>query len=150
MENGELIRSLAKISGEPLLPLTEYILSSPVQDHTSSECWELQYARESFKREYWRDVWVKEKLDVLLCPAAHLCAPRFGKIKYWGYTSFFNLVDLPGAVFPIKGLLVDSQKDIEHEEKEKASTRQTLSGLDKEARNECECTTTVDFLSREY
>jgi len=139
MDQGELIRSLAKITNEPLLPLTEYILSSPVKNHTASECWELQYARESFKREYWKDVWVKNKIDVLLCPTAHLCAPRMGQIKYWNYTSFFNLLDLPGVVFPVKDCLADSKVDKEFEAKENSGPVKSLSHYDTETQTECEC-----------
>ena len=140
MENGALIRGLAKITGEPLLPLTEFIMSSPVRDHTASESWELQYKRESFKRRYWQEVWVKNKLDVLLCPASHLCAPRVNSIRYWNYTSFFNLVDLPGAVFPVEGIIVDSKIDSEYEAKESTSmsSQNALSETDKEAQEECE------------
>jgi amidase len=139
MEHGELIRSLATITGEPLLPLTEYIVSPPVKDHTASECWELQYARETFKREYWKDVWLKNDLDVLLCPAAHLCAPRIGQIRYWGYTSFFNLLDLPGVVFPVKDCLADAHLDEQFEEREKDGSRADLGDLDRETSEECEC-----------
>jgi amidase len=115
MEDGQLIKALAKMTGEPIVPLTNYILSPPVRDHTTSESWELQYARDSLKMEYWNKVWVKEDLDVLLCPASHLCAPRAGQIKYWGYTSFFNLVDMPGAVFPIKSFFADAKTDEAYE-----------------------------------
>ncbi|UZJ57035.1 hypothetical protein CBS101457_006355 [Exobasidium rhododendri] len=138
MDQGELIRSLAKMTGEPLLPLTEYILSSPVKRHDASECWELQYAREAFKREYWKDVWVKNDLDVLLCPSAHLCAPRIGEIRYWNYTSFFNLMDLPGVAFPVKSCLVDSRLDEEFESREGTDARRSLSKLDEETSEEYE------------
>lgn len=141
MDNGELIRALAKMTGEPLLPLTEYIISSsPVRDHTVSESWQTQLVRDNFKLEYWKEVWVKNELDVLLCPANQLCAPRFGEIRYWGYTSFFNLVDLPGAVFPVKACLVNRKIDKEYEEKNNLDGQNTpLSKYDKEARSECEC-----------
>jgi amidase len=141
MENGQLIRALAKMTNEPLVPLTEYILSPPVKDHSASESWELQYARDSFKMEYWNSVWVKNDLDVLLCPASHLCAPRPGQIRYWGYTSFTNLVDMPGAVFPVKSFFADAEIDKAYEQSETASL--TYSYYDdgryhKEAKAECE------------
>lgn len=139
MDEGKLIASFAQLTEEPLLPLTQFIMSPPVKDHTASESWELQYAREAFKREYWRDVWVKHNLDVLLCPAAHLCAPRPGQIRYWGYTSFFNLVDLPGAVFPVKCLFADSKADAKYEEAGQAKRAVPMSIFDEETRQECEC-----------
>lgn len=138
MENGSLIKALASITGEPLLPLTEFILSDPVRDHSASECWELQYARETFKRRYWQEVWVENSLDVLLCPASHLCAPRINSIRYWNYTSFFNLVDLPGVVLPIKAVQADSKTDIAFEANEGDKCASAMSKIDEEARAECE------------
>ncbi len=42
-------------------------------------------------------------------------APRPATIKYWGYTSVFNLVDYPGVVLP-SGLKADSKLDEQFEE----------------------------------
>lgn len=39
-----------------------------------------------------------------------------GTTKYWSYTSLFNLLDWPGAVFPT-GLFVDPKLDVEADEK---------------------------------
>ena len=39
-------------------------------------------------------------VDVILCPAAPGPAPKHGTSKYWHYTSLWNLLDYPGAVFP--------------------------------------------------
>lgn len=46
-------------------------------------------------------------------------APRPGTIKYWGYTSVFNLVHYPGLVFP-SGFKADARTDEEYEEKERS------------------------------
>jgi len=35
-------------------------------------------------------------------------APKLGTAKYWNYTSFWNLVNYPAAVFPT-GLFVESE-----------------------------------------
>ena len=40
-------------------------------------------------------------MDALLCPAAPGVAGRHGEAKYWCYTSQWNLLDYPAAVFPV-------------------------------------------------
>ncbi|PWN52913.1 amidase signature enzyme [Violaceomyces palustris] len=116
-DGGKRFRDLAAATGEPLLPLTEFILSGPfVRDHelTASETWELNLKREKFRAEFLL-AWNQVGADVLLCPVMAGPPPRPGKIKYWGYTSVFNLVDYPGVVFPT-GLVADSDIDKKFEE----------------------------------
>jgi amidase len=37
---------------------------------------------------------------VVLCPVGPGCAPPLDCARYWGYTSQWNLLDYPAAVFP--------------------------------------------------
>lgn len=156
MESGQLIKSLATLTNEPLVPLTRYVCeTSPVKNHTAAQSWELQYARETFKRQFWKKfgssssssslVGPDAKIDVLLCPTGAQIAPRPGRIWYWGYTSLFNLTDLPGVVFPVKDFVADSKADLEYEGREKGRT-QSNEALDKQNREECECTEIVEVL----
>lgn len=39
-------------------------------------------------------------VDVVLCPVGPGCAPPLNCARYWGYTSQWNLLDYPAAVFP--------------------------------------------------
>jgi hypothetical protein len=39
-------------------------------------------------------------LDVILCPASPAPALPFHSSKYWSYSSLFNFLDWPAAVFP--------------------------------------------------
>jgi hypothetical protein len=39
-------------------------------------------------------------VDVVLCPVGPGCAPPLDCARYWGYTSQWNLLDYPAAVFP--------------------------------------------------
>ncbi|PWN99241.1 amidase signature enzyme [Tilletiopsis washingtonensis] len=98
-EGGAVVRGLIESTGEPLLPLTQAILGAPVRDHTAGEVWRLASRREAHRRAFMA-LWQSAELDVLLCPAAPLPAPRPGRVRYWGYTSHFNLWDMPGVVFP--------------------------------------------------
>ncbi len=50
----------------------------------------------------------QENVDVILCPFSASPAPPHETAHYWPYTSIFNLVDYPGAVFPT-GIVVEEQ-----------------------------------------
>lgn len=45
--------------------------------------------------------WRKSGIDALLTPANASVASAHDQSRYWGYTSAFNALDLPGAVFPV-------------------------------------------------
>ncbi|SPO32469.1 probable putative acetamidase [Ustilago trichophora] len=139
MDSGKMFHLLAKATGEPLLPLTQFILSEPfvrpaaadleaelvAASAGDSSCTrkldEMSYletcaavrVREAFRREYLKQ-WNELGLDCLLCPVMCNVAPRPGTVKYWNYTATFNLVDYPGVVFP-SGLKADSKLDSEFE-----------------------------------
>lgn len=61
--------------------------------------------RDAFRAEYLAH-FASADVDVILCPPTPGPAPRLETSKYWNYTSLFNLLDYPGAVFPT-GLTVD-------------------------------------------
>lgn len=46
---------------------------------------------------------------MILCPASFGAAPPHEQSRYWGYTANWNLLDYPGAVFPVS--VVDAAKD---------------------------------------
>ena len=131
MDSGKLIRTLAKATGEPLLPLTQFIMAEPFvrsdtvgqAEMTTSEVWSQVRTREAFRKEFLAQ-WNQLGLDCLLCPVMSSVAPRPGKIRYWGYTSVFNLVDYPGVVFP-SGMFADSKLDEAYEAQEAAKADPT-------------------------
>lgn len=49
-------------------------------------------------------------VDAILCPVGPGAAPEHGNSKYWAYTSQWNILDYPGAVFPVTK--VDAQLDL--------------------------------------
>jgi Asp-tRNA(Asn)/Glu-tRNA(Gln) amidotransferase A subunit family amidase len=67
-------------------------------------------SRRDTLRQEWLTYFRSLKVDVLLLPAGPAPAQVHGTTKYWSYTSMFNLLDWPGAVFPT-GLVVDSSVD---------------------------------------
>jgi len=97
-DGGERIKRLCAATGEPLLPLTQWILSGS-KDTPAIEVFELVKRREAFRVAY-NKLWMDHNIDVLLCPPYPGPAPELGTSKYWMYTALFNLVDYPGATFP--------------------------------------------------
>jgi hypothetical protein len=73
---------------------------------------------------------IESDIDVILCPPGPGPAPVLGTSKYWGYTSIFNLVDFPSAVFPT-GQYVTADEVVQ-------PRHSFLSSKDEEIWNECE------------
>jgi len=94
-------------SGEPMLPLTKWIISQSTGSELSvSQLQWWQEQREAYREEYarhWNDTTTTADgpVDVVLCPAAPGLAPPHGTAKYWNYTSQWNLLDYPAFVFPV-------------------------------------------------
>ncbi|KAJ7187227.1 amidase signature domain-containing protein [Mycena filopes] len=100
VDGGKCIRERAAVTGEPVLPLTEWVITRPsVKDHTTHELWEMNLRREALRAEY-LEQFNTQKIDVILCPAGAGPAPALGTCRYWGYTNVWNFVDYPAAVFP--------------------------------------------------
>ncbi|KZT74239.1 amidase [Daedalea quercina L-15889] len=99
-DGGKDVKRILAANGEPLKPLSEWILSSPlVRERTVNELWELCARRDAYRAAYLRH-WNSFNIDALLCPVGPGPAPRHDTAKYWGYTAQWNLVDYPAAVFP--------------------------------------------------
>ncbi|KAJ6542091.1 amidase signature domain-containing protein [Mycena vulgaris] len=111
VDGGAAVRARAAVNGEPLLPLTEWVITRPtVKDHTIAELWELNVRREVLRAQF-LEHYNSQNVDVVLCPVGPGSAPPLGTAKYWGYTSVWNFVDYPAAVFPT-GLFSDPGLDI--------------------------------------
>jgi amidase len=113
-------------SSEPMRPLSDFILTDNPNAKARSvpEMWKLTCEREAYRAEYarhWNSVGTKlagpggedgvsvlppggdadvGMVDVVLCPVGPGCAPPLNCARYWGYTSQWNLLDYPAAVFP--------------------------------------------------
>jgi Asp-tRNA(Asn)/Glu-tRNA(Gln) amidotransferase A subunit family amidase len=108
-------RGLLKDVDEQALPLTEWILNQPqVKKRSWTEMNELIVERENYRHQYariWneREVLFNCTIDCLLTPVGPSAAPLHNTAKWWGYTSVWNLLDYPAAVFPVT--TVDLIKD---------------------------------------
>ncbi|KAL2206341.1 amidase [Sarocladium strictum] len=116
-DGGEEMMNLLRETGEEILPLTKFIIEEQpsVKSLTQPELWERCAERDAYRTAYAR-AWNKtseddgQEVDVILCPASFGAAPPHGQSRYWGYTANWNILDYPGAVFPVT--VVDSVKDI--------------------------------------
>lgn len=114
-DGGAEDRDILDASGEPMLPLSEFILSGAnVKALQPRDIWKLVCERDQYRSRYqkhWDSCQVPAEsvpdqgdevqgIDVLLCPAGPGCAPPLGSSRYWGYTAQWNLLDYPCLVFP--------------------------------------------------
>lgn len=112
-DGGEEIRNWLKQTGEPMLPLIEWVLNLPgVEKLDIHELWSRNVEKGQYQGEY-LDHWNSMNIDVLLCPASAGAANPHGKSKYWCYASQWNLLDYPAVVFPVTAVdpAVDKKDD---------------------------------------
>ncbi|OAA53552.1 Amidase [Cordyceps fumosorosea ARSEF 2679] len=93
-------RAMAE-SGEPLLPLSEWVVrdaeASPTP--TTEGLLAMSRAKEAFWYD-WAAHWAAHDVDVLVCPAFCGPAAAHGTAKHWNYSVLFNYLDMPAAVLP--------------------------------------------------
>ena len=116
-DGGAADRATMAKTGEPMLPLTKWILhDNPcVKKLSTDELWYWLEEREEYRREY-AAKWNETNVDAMICPVAPGVAPKHDTAKYWGYTAVWNLLDYPAAAFPIDK--VDKSVDLRYERKE--------------------------------
>ncbi|KAL3473085.1 amidase [Aspergillus californicus] len=116
-DGGASTKSLLASEGEPALPLTDFIIDEQptVKPLTMHEYWKLCVEREQYRSDYAAH-WNKtahsgngKEVDAIICPTTPGAAPLHGTSRYWPYTSQWNLLDYPTAVFPVT--FVDPELD---------------------------------------
>lgn len=120
VDNNHAQKEMVRPSGEPLLPLTKWALSFGEGDKTFSitDNRELNYRRDNLRKKY-NDFFVQKKVDFIISPTyvgtAPVCIDEgIAGPLYWGYTSLFNILDLPTLVLPT-GLSQDPTVDVKVE-----------------------------------
>lgn len=111
------VEELILKGGEELLPLTKWLIkdNKNVKYRTAEDVCGLKNKRNSYRHRY-NQLWLStgasdsHLVDVILCPAGPGPAPPHGMSKYWNYTSQWNLLEYPGAVFP--ATFVDQKVDL--------------------------------------
>jgi amidase len=73
-----------------------------------AEMFKLNAAREQFRAKahaHWNATKARTQcgraVDAILTPVAPTLAPPHDTVRWWGYSAYWNLLDYPGAVFPV-------------------------------------------------
>ncbi|EUC63160.1 acetamidase, partial [Rhizoctonia solani AG-3 Rhs1AP] len=110
LDGGDEIRTVLAESGEPPMPSVARILTEAEKHgaYTLAESWEMNAKRDDFRAralKHWNETAQRTKsgrpVDAILCPASATLAPPHWTMRWFGYTSYWNLVDFPAAVFPV-------------------------------------------------
>lgn len=107
-------RNTMNPANDPPVPIIHWLLESEGGKRcTLEETWKLNSDIDSLRTLY-IDQWRETGIDALLCPANPSVASAHDESRYWGYTSAFNALDLPGVVFPVSTVADDDcwQKDV--------------------------------------
>ncbi|CAE6428138.1 unnamed protein product [Rhizoctonia solani] len=109
LDGGKEYRETLAESGEPAMPLVEWMLAHATSrsPYTVDQTWALNVAREQFRARglrHWNASAARSEqgraFDAVLCPVAPTLAPPHDTTRWWGYSSYWNLLDLPAVVFP--------------------------------------------------
>ncbi|KAL5640175.1 hypothetical protein ACGC1H_007446 [Rhizoctonia solani] len=109
LDGGKEYRETLAESGEPAMPLVEWMLAHAAgrAPYTVDQTWALNVAREQFRARglrHWNASAARSEqgraFDAVLCPVAPTLAPPHDTTRWWGYSSYWNLLDLPAVVFP--------------------------------------------------
>ncbi|PTB79858.1 amidase signature enzyme [Trichoderma longibrachiatum ATCC 18648] len=105
-DGGANIRAICEKGGEPVLPLTEWIINECQKGRAevASSPEGLKEARDAFRERY-SDHWNQFDVDVVLAPIYPSVAGPHGATRYWGYTAIWNLLQYPAVAMPANKLV---------------------------------------------
>lgn len=88
-------------TGEPVLPLTDWIMADaePHGMQSAEDVNQMRSQRDQFRYNF-AESWTDQDVDVVIGPAFVGPACAHETAFYWTYTSLYNFVDYPGVVFP--------------------------------------------------
>ncbi|KAL6946355.1 hypothetical protein ACO0RG_000501 [Hanseniaspora osmophila] len=116
VDGNKVQMSMFKESGEPILPLTRHFFEfGGGLEHSIYENKMLNYQRDTLKVEMHEKFFNGLNLDFILSPTYPAPAEKAANSLYWGYTSFWNMLDYPNVVFPT-GISHDPELDVINEE----------------------------------
>lgn len=106
-DGGAAARKPIDDSGEPMLPLIKWMTmeQKAAKERSIHEYWDCILQRDAY-RNFYANLWNDssrgdgQEVDVILCPVGPNTAPLHDTARYWPYTSHWNLLDYPAAVFP--------------------------------------------------
>lgn len=97
------------LAHDPPVPQTAWMLAqAPPAPADVAALFRLNLAREAFRAKilaHWAATRAQtatgRPVDAVLSPVAPTLAPPHDATRWWGYTSYWNLMDYPAAVFPV-------------------------------------------------
>lgn len=110
LDGGAEYHATMQKSGEPAVQQTAWILDHARGrgDYTVAEIFRLNLERETFRAKalmHWNATQLRtatgRPVDAILCPVAPTLAPPHDTTSWWGYSSHWNILDLPAVVFPV-------------------------------------------------
>lgn len=119
-DGGQWLKDQLSAVGEPLTDRIEMIaLNNPNCKRLNiEELWHAQDERDGFRWNL-RQEWNKSGIDLLIAPALPGAAFKFGTSNYWGYTSYWNLVDYASVSVPFSTVKATDTADKEFKPKNK-------------------------------
>ncbi|KAI0081079.1 amidase [Panus rudis PR-1116 ss-1] len=109
LDGGEEYRDVLR--NDPPVPQTEWILShvpNGGKPYNVHEIFKINLDREAFRAKiaaHWNATQTRTStrraVDAILSPVAPTLAPPHDSTRWWGYTSYWNLMDFSAAVFPM-------------------------------------------------
>lgn len=96
LDNKRVFAELVKQGGEPIiqsLQRTWHTLAKKDEGYTMDDLFDINVASSAYKAA-WHDVWVKNKLDVVLCPGAETTAVPHDTYGEPPYTILWNLLEV--------------------------------------------------------
>jgi len=109
-------------SGEPIIPSVKETMDLTVkktEGYTIPELFDLNVARSNYT-ERWNQIWVDNKLDVVIGPGSQTTAVPHDTYGTAPFTTMWNLLDYPGVVIPF----LKADKAIDRDELAKTGTEQ--------------------------
>lgn len=110
LDGGAEYHETLKKSGEPAVQQTKWMLDHARGrgEYTPTEIFQLNLERETFRAnalKHWNTTAQQTNsgrpVDAILCPVAPTLAPPHDTTCWWGYSSHWNILDLPAVVFPV-------------------------------------------------
>lgn len=99
-DGGKIVKGHLAATGEPMLPLTQWIIKDAEGPELKPiEILQQRLDRDSFRSDFARH-WESQDVDLVVCPVYVGPACEHETSFYWNYTAFWNYVDYPGVVVP--------------------------------------------------
>ncbi|CAM1501287.1 Fc.00g104490.m01.CDS01 [Cosmosporella sp. VM-42] len=98
-DGGKALKEHLVKTGEPLMPLTQWVIKDAEDKESSGGVLQQRLDRDDFRCRF-AEHWETQDVDFVICPVFVGPASAHETAFYWNYTAFWNYVDYPGVVVP--------------------------------------------------